>query len=117
MTLDTSPGLPGAGALMPLLTRRTLLTTSALAGGYAVGLGVAARFGVAAPIEPKILRAQKTEAKLSDAGTTKDVLTYGDAGMPPTLRLRKGEPFAARLVNALDEPTTIHWHGLRIANG
>lgn len=101
---------------MPLLTRRKLLAASALAGGYAVGLGVAARFGVAAPTEPEILRAKRTEAKLTNAGATKNVLTYGDAGPPPTLRLRKGKLFAARLVNALDEPTTIHWHGLRISN-
>ena len=101
---------------MPLLTRRKLLATSALAGGYALGLGVTAKLGRAAPVESKILRAQKTEANLTSAAPTKNVLTYGDAGMPPTLRMRKGEPFSARLVNALDEATTIHWHGLRIAN-
>lgn len=36
--------------------------------------------------------------------------------MPPVLRMRKGEPYAARLFNRLDKPTTVHWHGLRIAN-
>lgn len=101
---------------MPLLTRRKLLAASAMAGGYAAGLGIAGRFGLAAPLQTQILKAHKTEAQLSDSGPTKNVLTYGDAGMPPTLRLTKGKPFAAQLVNALDEPTTIHWHGLRIAN-
>lgn len=101
---------------MPLLTRRQLLAASASAGGYALGLGVIARLGAAAPLEPLILKAQKTDAKLTEAAPTRGVLTYGEGGMPPTLRLAKGKPFAARLVNALDEPTTIHWHGLRIAN-
>jgi FtsP/CotA-like multicopper oxidase with cupredoxin domain len=87
-----------------------------MAGGYALGLGVAARLGMAAAPEPQILKAVKTDATLTSAATTKNVLTYGDAGMPPTLRMKKGQPFAARLVNALDEATTIHWHGLRIAN-
>ena len=53
---------------------------------------------------------------LTDAGVTKDVLSYGSEGMPPVVRMRKGEAFAARLVNGIDEPTTIHWHGLRIPN-
>ncbi len=101
---------------MPLLTRRKLLAASAMAGGYAAGLGLAGRFGLAAPLETQILKAHRTEAPLSDTAPTKNVLTYGDAGMPPTLRMTKDKPFAAQLVNALDEPTTIHWHGLRIAN-
>jgi len=98
------------------VTRRQLLAMSAAAGGYAVGLGAVAKFGAAAPIEPRLLKAHKTEARLADAGPTRDVLTYGDAGMPPTLRMTKGASYAARLLNGLDEPTTIHWHGLRIAN-
>jgi len=102
---------------MSLLTRRQMLATAIAAGGYGLGGGAVARLGAAAPVDPRILKARKAEATLSDAGPTRDVLTYGDGGMPPTLRMRKGQPFAARLVNALDEPTTIHWHGLRIVNG
>ncbi len=102
---------------MPHLTRRQVLAASAAAGGYAVGLGMAARLGAAAPVETKILKARTTDAVLTDAGPTKNVLTYGDAGMPPVLRMTKGKPFAAQLVNGLDEATTIHWHGLRIPNG
>ena len=30
--------------------------------------------------------------------------------------MTKGEPFAARLVNGIDDPTTIHWHGIRVPN-
>ena len=30
--------------------------------------------------------------------------------------MNKGEPFAARLVNGIDDPTTIHWHGIRVPN-
>ena len=66
--------------------------------------------------EPRILKTAKIQAALSEPWLTQDVLTYGDAGMPPVLRMRKGQPFAARLVNGIDDPTTIHWHGLRILN-
>ncbi|MDM9619859.1 multicopper oxidase family protein [Rhizobium sp. S96] len=102
---------------MPFLTRRNLLKASAVAGAYGVGIGVAGKFGLAeAAPEPQVLKAVKTTASISDAGITKDIMTWGDGGPPPVLRMTKGKPYAARLTNTLDEPTTIHWHGLRIAN-
>ena len=33
-----------------------------------------------------------------------------------TLRLKRGEELRIRLVNELPEPTTIHWHGVRLPN-
>jgi FtsP/CotA-like multicopper oxidase with cupredoxin domain len=102
---------------MSILTRRNLLKASAVAGVYGVGLGLAGRFSPArAAAEPIILKTSKIDARLDGANLTKNVLTYGAEGMPPVLRMRKGEPFAARLINGIDEPTTIHWHGLRIPN-
>lgn len=102
---------------MPLLTRRNLLKASAVAGAYGLGIGAASRLGIAsvAP-EPVELIARGVQAILVDQGPTKDIMTYGNDGMPPTLRMVRGKPFAARLINRLDEPTTVHWHGLRIPN-
>ncbi len=106
--------------IMPALTRRTLLKASAAtAASFALGAGLAARPGTAAPLT---LKAQFGAAKLAEGGAESRVMTWGlgDApalsGVPPVLRMRQGEPFAARLVNELDEPTTVHWHGLRIPN-
>ncbi|MBY4607562.1 multicopper oxidase family protein [Rhizobium sp. 9T] len=102
---------------MPLLTRRNLLRASAVAGAYGVGMGIAGKFGLAAAAPaPQLLTAVKTEAMLTEAGPTRDVMSWGHDGMPPVLRMVKGRPYAARLNNQLDEPTTIHWHGLRIDN-
>ncbi|MDI7861043.1 multicopper oxidase family protein [Rhizobiaceae bacterium n13] len=102
---------------MPLLTRRNLLKASAVAGAYGLGIGAANRFGIASEtVDPIELVAHTTQASLTDQGPTRDIMTYGDGGMPPTLRMVRGKPFAANLVNRLDEPTTIHWHGLRIPN-
>lgn len=43
--------------------------------------------------------------------------TY-NGGLPgPELRVRQGELMQAELVNRLPEPTTIHWHGIRLSNG
>ncbi len=102
---------------MAVLTRRNLLKASAIAGAYGLGLGAAHRFGIAAPApESTLLTARSTSARLSGEAETSGVMTYGDGGMPPTLRAVRGKPFAARLLNSLDEPTTIHWHGLRVPN-
>ncbi|MBX5065443.1 multicopper oxidase family protein [Rhizobium lentis] len=102
---------------MPLLTRRNLLKASALAGAYGAGIGIGGKIGLAeAAPEPQLLTALKTEAMLTAAGPTRDIMSWGHDGMPPVLKMTKGRPFAARLKNELDEPTTIHWHGLRIDN-
>ncbi|WP_137929566.1 multicopper oxidase family protein [Mesorhizobium comanense] len=103
---------------MSLFTRRGLLKTAATFGAAGVGYGAIGRFGgwAAASPDPVVLRTAKIQATLMDGSQTNNVLTYGSAGMPPVLRMRKGEPFAARLVNAIDDPTTIHWHGIRLPN-
>ncbi|AEH79725.1 Multicopper oxidase signal peptide [Sinorhizobium meliloti SM11] len=115
-----SPPSGNRHAKIPMLNRRMFLQGSAALGGaFTLGAGLAARAG-AAP-DPQILTARFAEAQIAAGGVTPRVMTYdpGDpasTAMPPVLRMRKGEPFAARLVNRLDEPTTVHWHGLRIAN-
>ena len=100
-----------------MLTRRTLMKGALAAGAYAGGLGLAGRFGgVASAGAAMPLVARRTEALITDKGPTKGAMTYGEAEIPPVLRMRRGTPFALRLDNRLDEPTTIHWHGLRIDN-
>ena len=99
-----------------VFTRRKLLKTAAVAGVGGIGLSAMGKFGSWAAAEPVVLKTARTEAKLMDVGPTRDVLTYGASGMPPVLRMKKGEPFAARLVNGIDDPTTIHWHGIRVPN-
>ena len=102
---------------MPSATRRTVLKTlAASACGFGLG-GAASLAGSALAVpEPRILRTAKVQATLVDGRPTRDVLTYGAGGMPPVLRMKRGAPFAARLVNEIDDPTTIHWHGLRVPN-
>lgn len=107
------------------LSRRTLLKGAAALGAYGIGLGAASLYRSAEAATPVTLEAKTADALLDGQHLTKGVMTYGADGaadamtgtpMPPTLRLRKGEPFAAKLINRLDEPTTIHWHGLRVDN-
>ena len=69
---------------MTLLTRRKFLKTTAVAGAAGIGLSAMGRFAsraLARP-DPVMLKTARIEAKLMDVGQTKDVLTYGEAGMP-----------------------------------
>ncbi|WP_337266536.1 multicopper oxidase family protein [Oryzifoliimicrobium ureilyticus] len=107
---------------MSMFSRRSFLKATAVVGAYAGGMAIAGRFNHAeAAAEPLLLKSVKTEAKLTANAATKDIMTWTASGsdggaQPPVLRLTKDKPFAAKLVNGLDEPTTIHWHGLRIEN-
>ncbi len=40
--------------------------------------------------------------------------TYNGQVPGPTIEARVGDTIVVRLKNSLDEPTTIHWHGLRV---
>jgi FtsP/CotA-like multicopper oxidase with cupredoxin domain len=45
-------------------------------------------------------------------GVTTNTLGYNGALLGPALRLRKDEKTSIRVVNHLNEQTTVHWHGL-----
>ncbi len=40
--------------------------------------------------------------------------SYNGVTPGPTIEARQGDTLVVRLTNQLDEPTTIHWHGLRL---
>jgi FtsP/CotA-like multicopper oxidase with cupredoxin domain len=67
--------------------------------------------------DPRILEIT-LEAKVAPLtfypGTTTPAWTY-DGGIPgPLIRLKVGDRLIVHFTNKLPEPTTIHWHGLRI---
>jgi FtsP/CotA-like multicopper oxidase with cupredoxin domain len=49
-------------------------------------------------------------------GTTTEVWTYNGGVSGPELRVKRGTRVIVHFTNNLPEPTTIHWHGLRIPN-
>lgn len=59
------------------------------------------------------LTAQKGEMTFVDDITT-DTYGYNGNFLGPVLRLQTGEHVTIELTNALDEPTTFHWHGLEV---
>jgi FtsP/CotA-like multicopper oxidase with cupredoxin domain len=41
---------------------------------------------------------------------------FGGAVPGPVIRVRRGDEINVRLINDLDEPTALHWHGVRVPN-
>jgi FtsP/CotA-like multicopper oxidase with cupredoxin domain len=97
-----------------MVTRRTFLQAST--------------FGLALSTVPTILSASKTgekgfqlKAKASehlfyDDAEQSRLWLYNDQTPGPVIRAKKGEMLEVTLHNQLDEPTTIHWHGVRNIN-
>lgn len=100
---------------MAKLSRRKFLTRS-LGVAAAAAAAPALRFAHAAegffevtagPSSRKLYRA--------DMGAS-DLWTYNGTAPGPEIRVPKGGRVRVRLINRLEEPTSIHWHGIRIAN-
>ena len=82
-----------------------------------VGLAALNRRTTARTIAAVRLKPQPAKTRLLEAPEPlTDIWGYGGTSPGPLLEAIQGQPFAADLVNGLSEPTTIHWHGIRIAN-
>ena len=62
---------------------------------------------------PQTLHARVAAANGAGAATR---LGYDGLVPGPVLRAKQGEELHVRLVNELTEPTTVHWHGVRVPN-
>lgn len=53
---------------------------------------------------------------VSDDGPLSPLWTY-NGGLPgPEIRIKRGERIRVNFSNQLEEPTSVHWHGIRIEN-
>src|SRR5713101_835455 len=106
---------------MPFFARRLSRRRSLSRRRFLAGAGVA--FGSLGM--PAILKAETASDGLrilrAGQGPTRGegqppAWGYDGAAPGPALRLKRGEELRVRLVNELPEPTTIHWHGVRLPN-
>jgi FtsP/CotA-like multicopper oxidase with cupredoxin domain len=51
---------------------------------------------------------------VGDEGPPTPVWAYNGQVPGPLIRARQGERLTVEVINRLDEPTTVHWHGLRV---
>ncbi len=71
----------------------------------------------AAPITPTRLVAAPAHAQLvPPEHPSTAVWAYNGATPGPVLRVRQGERLRVEVENRLSEPTTVHWHGIRVPN-
>ena len=95
------------------LTRRGLLVgAGALAGVSALPRPARA---IASPVE---LAAAPSRQRLAagDVSTIIDTWSYNGSVPGPLLRYRRGDRLDVLFKNRLDEPSAVHWHGLRPPN-
>lgn len=65
----------------------------------------------------KRLEPRPGKAVLLEHGGPEATIWGFDGRVPgPTLRVRRGDELAVRLVNGIEHDTSIHWHGIRIDN-
>lgn len=63
-------------------------------------------------LTPKVANA----SLLEDSKLITEVWTYDGLVPGPVIRAKKGEEVSIEVFNQLEQPTTIHWHGIRIDN-
>ncbi len=98
-----------------MITRRRFLGT---AGASAVLASTPALYNVALASDGYInITAGPSKKQLINADTAaSDLWLYDNSTPGPEIRATVGDQIKVRLINNLQEPTSIHWHGLRIAN-
>jgi FtsP/CotA-like multicopper oxidase with cupredoxin domain len=97
-----------------LISRRRLLQA-----GVGLGIGSTLPLGglLAAPIRDYTLDISQGEIQLAEKPFPKTAVWACNDKVPgPLLRCRQGETMRVVVKNNLVQPTTVHWHGLRIAN-
>ena len=63
------------------------------------------------------MRARAAVASITgEGGPQTPVWAYNDTVPGPVLRVQRGQTVRVRFINELDQPTSIHWHGIRIDN-
>ncbi|CAA0087552.1 Multicopper oxidase MmcO [Zhongshania aliphaticivorans] len=101
------------------MKRRTLLKTAAvsLAGANLPILTLAMSSGENAGRAEYdyILTAEPAKARIAPNGDS-DILGFNGQFPAPLIRAKQGQTLRVMFINKLNEPTTIHWHGIRIEN-
>lgn len=108
----TTPSTASPGA--PLSRRRFITLVGGAAGALVVARPTLAGAAIRQQASGTRLTAGRTTIDL--AGKEFKTWAYNGQIPGPVLRVRAGETLRARLVNQLDDDTTIHWHGIALAN-
>ena len=98
------------------MSRRQLITSGTALLGTAVLAPIARMPGALEP-DKVLLRAKPAEAVLmKEPSQITPIWAYNGRTPGPTIRVRRGDTLRVQLENNLEQPTSIHWHGIRIDN-
>ncbi len=99
-----------------MITRRRFVATGAVAFATPF-MANATRLAHADTGAMTVLEAREASAPLlGDQGSPTAVWAYDGLVPGPVLRARRGDTLRVRLKNSLSQPTSLHWHGIRIDN-
>ena len=105
--------MPRLVAIAP--TRRRFLQASAAASAMVAGLPLGMRQATASKID---LTAGPASVPLVGDGYPETSVWAFNGRVPgPVIRAGQGERLEIAVTNTLSEPTTVHWHGLRVPVG
>lgn len=96
-----------------VLSRRDALRLGIAAGSAGVVTAYPGRRSFASANSELDLAVERT--RITVDGVTSNGISIGGSIPGPTLRWREGEEVVIRVTNRLNEPTSIHWHGLLLA--
>lgn len=96
------------------LSRRQFLQSSATLAGVSTFIGCAVTPTLAAE-EDYVLTVMPSPITLIP-NTFTPAWTFNGQFPAPIVRVKQNRPVRIRVVNQLQEPTTIHWHGIRLNN-
>lgn len=100
------------------LTRRRLLATFTATAAASLASARVSRAQTQAPLPalpPELRAGDSTHALIPDKPALR-LWTYNDSFPGPLLRLRRDDLLSLKLRNALPQPTSLHWAGMRISN-
>jgi FtsP/CotA-like multicopper oxidase with cupredoxin domain len=99
---------------MAMLSRRRFLA----AGLAATAIPLVGRPGLTQTSDGfRVITLKPGEVRLRGPGAASTPIWGYEGIVPgPTIRVRRGDELKVRVVNRLDQPTTVHWHGLRLDN-
>lgn len=97
------------------LTRRRFLASSTLVAGASL---LSYRYAIARTGDGfrEIVASPASQNLYGDDAPASSLWAYDGAAPGPEIRVQRGERVKIRLINNLEEPTSIHWHGIRIDN-
>lgn len=96
-----------------MVTRRAAL----IGAGAVVGAALAPRRAWASRPDYKLVAAPGEAGLVVPDGPATKAWLYNGQSPGPELRARQGDMLVVEVENQLPEPTTVHWHGLRVPVG